>query len=427
MNAEKIVSILKASGLYGWEVSDVKTEGWEFYFIRHRLDQNREKNVEHSTVKAYALSEDGEYLGSASCEISPTASEEEAEALIKSLGYRASLVKNRAYTLNTPCEAKAGSAALPDISAVSRDFIETMKFLPETESEDINSYEIFVSLKTRHFISSTGIEFTESGPESMIEVVVNARKDGHEIELYRNYSSGGCDREALRKDLIRTFAFGRDRLFAVPTPPLGRADVIFSTADACRVYEYFASRLSAGMIYRQMSSWKLCVEIAPGGSGDSLTLKAVKNLPNSSQNRSFDPEGAPVRDTVMLENGVARAYLGGRMFSSYLDLESSFIPSNFEVSGGTRPEAELRKGPYLEVVEFSDFQVDAMTGDIFGEIRLAYLHDGEKITPVSGGSVSGSMLEATGTLQASKERVLYDNWLIPAVTKLPSLTVTGAE
>ena len=133
----------------------------------------------------------------------------------------------------------------------------------------------------------------------------------------------------------------------MPTPPLGRADVIFSTADACRVYEYFASRLSAGMIYRKMSSWKLGEEIAPGGSGDSLTLKAVKNLPNSSQNRSFDPEGAPVRDTVMLENGVARAYLGGRMFSSYLGLESSFIPSNFEVSGGTRSEAELRKGPYL--------------------------------------------------------------------------------
>ena len=115
------------------------------------------------------------------------------------------------------------------------------------------------------------------------------------------------------------------------------------------------------------------------------------------------------------------------MFSSYLGLESSFIPSNFEVSGGTRTEAELRKGPYLEVVEFSDFQVDAMTGDIFGEIRLAYLHDGEKIIPVSGGSVSGSMLEAAGALQASEERVLYGNWLIPAVTKLPSLTVTGAE
>ena len=313
MNAETLVSILKKSDLYAWELNDVKTEGWEFYFIRHSLDQNRVRNVEHITVKAYVLHGDGEYLGSASCEIAPTASVEEAEELIKSLGYRASLVKNRAYTLNIPSGAGDENSALPDIASVSRDFIETMASLPETATEDINSYEIFVSLNTRRFISSTGIDITESRPESMIEVVVNARKDGSEIELYRNYTSGTCDSEALKADLIRTFGFGRDRLSTVPTPSLGKADIILSTEDACRVYEYFASRLSAGMIYRKMSSWKLGENIAPGGSGDALTLKAVKFLPDSSQNRNFDAEGAPINDTVLLENGVAKAYLGGRM------------------------------------------------------------------------------------------------------------------
>ena len=39
----------------------------------------------------------------------------------------------------------------------------------------------------------------------MIEVVVNARDEDHEIELYRMYHSGTCDKKGLKDSLIRTF------------------------------------------------------------------------------------------------------------------------------------------------------------------------------------------------------------------------------
>ena len=97
------------------------------------------------------------------------------------------------------------------------------------------------------------------------------------------------------------------------------------------------------------------------------------------------------------------------------------------MTGGTESEADIRTGDYLEVVEFSDFQCDAITGDIAGEIRLAYLHRDGKVTPVSGGSVSGSMAEMAKTFRFSKELRQYDNLLIPSVTRLKNVTVTGAE
>ena len=97
------------------------------------------------------------------------------------------------------------------------------------------------------------------------------------------------------------------------------------------------------------------------------------------------------------------------------------------VSGGTRSEKELRQGRYLEAVEFSDFQVDSMTGDIFGEIRLAYWHDGETVTPVSGGSISGNMRDFIQEMYLSEEQTQYNNYLLPAVTKLCGVTVTGCE
>ena len=96
------------------------------------------------------------------------------------------------------------------------------------------------------------------------------------------------------------------------------------------------------------------------------------------------------------------------------------------VSGGTESAAELRTGDFLEVVEFSDFQADAITGDIAGEIRLAYLHQGGKVTPVCGGSVSGNIRNLLDGFRFSKETRQYNCVLIPAVTRLQGVSVTGA-
>ena len=425
---DQLFEILKASGVYAWEVSDEKTAGWEFYFIRHNLDQNRAKNVEHITVKVYQRIGDDQ-IGAAAAELPPTATAAEAKKLVESLAYQATLAPNRAYALHRPAAAHAAprADAPVDVPSIAKDFLSAMASIPESADEDLNSYEIFTAAVTRRFVNSEGIDVTETYPSSMLEAVVNARSGAHEIELYRMFKSGTCDSDGLRRSIARAMTYGRDRLHTVPTPPLGTADVIFSTDDAKQIYHYFAARLDPAMVLRKMSDWKLGEPIASDVRGDRVTLEALRTLPNSSRNRAFDAEGAPIRDTVMLRAGVPEHYLGGRMFSAYMGLEDSFIPGNFSVSGGTKSEDELRQGRYLEVVEFSDFQVDAMTGDIFGEIRLAYWHDGAAVTPVSGGSISGNMREFIKEMYLSAETVQFDNFRLPAATRLCGVTVTGIE
>ena len=65
-NLEQLLRILKASGADAWEVADVNEWGWEFYFIRHKLDQHRTKAVDSFSVKVYRNLEDGQFLGSGS-------------------------------------------------------------------------------------------------------------------------------------------------------------------------------------------------------------------------------------------------------------------------------------------------------------------------------------------------------------------------
>lgn len=419
---DTLLNVLKTSGADAWEVTDQEEKGWEFYFIRHSLDQHRAKDVRSFNVKVFKKFED--CLGSAEAAVPVDASEAEMRRTVEGLCSDASYVRNPAYTLNKPCAAEAEEQAEEiDLEAISGDFIRTLASVPETETEDLNSYEIFASKITRRFLNSEGIDVTVTYPSSMVEAVTNARKDGHEIELYRMFKAGTCDREQLTWDLTEMLTCGRDRLVTVPTPALHKADVVFSTDPALQLYEYFMDRTNTSMVFCGMSDWKVGDAVAP----ENMTVKAVRTLPNSSRNAAYDPEGAPIRDLALVENGKVVSYWGGRQFSQYLGMDSSFSASNFTVSGGTESAEALRSGDFLEVVEFSDFNVDSITGDIAGEIRLGYLHQNGKVTPVCGGSVSGSFPELAKTMRFSKESRQYNNVLIPAVTRLSGATVTGAE
>ena len=221
--------------------------------------------------------------------------------------------------------------------------------------------------------------------------------------------------------------YGKDKLRAKKTPSLGTCDIVLSTDAALEVYEYFTARMSCDMKYMGISDWEIGREVAEGAVGDKVTVEARRFLPNSSANAPYDAEGAPRRDMMIIKDGIAENRYGSRQFSQYLGLFDSFIPGNFAVSGGTSKAEEIRTGRYLEIVEFSDFQVSALNGDIFGEIRLGYLHDGNQVITVEGGSVSGTMLDYAKDLQMSVELKQYNNMLIPEVTRLKDVSITGAE
>ena len=94
---------------------------------------------------------------------------------------------------------------------------------------------------------------------------------------------------------------------------------------------------------------------------------------------------------------------------------------------GTVAFAELKKGPCLWAVDFSDFQMDEMSGHFGGEIRLAYLIDEDgTVTPVTGGSVNGSILEAQKELTFSTDRYLTADYDGPYAVRLKNVSVAGA-
>ena len=427
---DRIIRIINTSSADAWELTETVTNAWEFYFVRHALDQNRVKNLREYTLKVYRRSEDGTFLGAAAGEIPPTASDEEIRHAVNQLLLSAGLVHNPAYTLRKPDPAdplpSTGVSPLPE--ELSSSFLKALKQVPETDTEDLNSVEIFVSFIKKRFVNSEGVDVRSEFPSSMVEAVVNARREGHEIELYRMFTSGSCDASALVRDLSQALHFGQARLEAVPTPALRKADVVFSTDAAREIYDWYVFRMNAAYKYLKYSPWEIGQPVAEAAVGaDKITLTAVPFLPNSSHNFAFDGEGAPIHETVLIRDNVAEAFLGSRQYSQYLGLTSSFQPSNLKVAGGRESADNLRNGDFLEPVEFSDFQVDPLTGNIAGEIRLAFWHHDGQVTPITGGSVSGTMRDFAATLRFSRETRQYDNYEIPALTRLKDVTIAGAE
>lgn len=424
---ERLIEILKNSGADDYEITINDTKAWEFYFIRHELDQNRVRNTKEISLKVYKKSEDGSSLGFATAVIPPTASDEEIEKTVKDLVFQASLLKNRPFELTGPGESSIETEE-SDIKEQSYGFIKTMDEIPEDENSYLNSYEIFIERTDRRFINSRGVDISFSYPYSMVEAVVNARNEKEEIELYRLFEMGTLRKEVLNENMTEMEKMGLNRLRAVPTPKIEGYPVLFSTDDARNIYYYFIDNTDAAMVYRKLSSFEIGKSIAEEGTGDKLTLKALGRLEGSSSNFPYDEEGSPVRDMDIITDNVPVNFHGNRMFSQYMGIQDSFSLTNIRAEGGTHSEEELRSGNYIEALEFSDFQVDPITGDIFGEIRLAYVHnaDGSGYY-VTGGSISGNMKDNLDSMEMSCSLRQYDNMLIPRITKLYKMNIAGVE
>ena len=67
--------------------------------------------------------------------------------------------------------------------------------------------------------------------------------------------------------------------------------------------------------------------------------------------------------------------------------------------------------------------MDFYTDYIGGEIRLAYWHDGEKVTPVTGISFSGSVAEAFNSIRLSGEITTQDRYTGPRKAILEGMNI----
>ncbi len=424
---KRLVEILNKSNLADYQIVQKETVSHQAFFIKQQLDQHRISSVTHTKLTIYVDSQDKSKRGSATKEIYPNETDEEIRKDIESMKFDASLAMNKYYPL---VEDQHYFEEKEDFDLVKslENVVKAVQSIEDTETEKINSYEIFVDEERYHIYNSKDVDVTFNKTSEMVEIVINSLSKEHEVEVYHMIEAGADQTsEAIREEILEVFKKASDRSKAVPAKKMSKAHVLISGSDLKEFFDYFRAKINAQMIYGGMSQNKVGDVIQKGDDCDKITLKAVKEMNYSNTNLPYSLEGVKASNFTILDNGKYVNNVGSARFAYYLGLNDVKYASNFTVEPGSKSIEEMKKDPYLEIAQFSSFQVDTVTGDFGGEFRLAYYYDGNSVTPVTAGSVTINMNDVLDHIYLSKESKQYNDCIIPVAIELFDIEVAGQE
>lgn len=430
---EKILSALKKSGVELYQITETKQEKAELYFIRKSLDMQRMGDIRQAEVVVYKEFGEGDnhMMGSAAVQVQDSYTEEMMEELFRDALYAAGFVKNKYYELyagkkdaqdKTPeadrCPADK-TLADKSPSEIAQNFAEAL-FAEDQETDVfLNSAEIFALKTTCHIINSKGVDVSYCKSRVQGEFVVQCT-EGQDVETYQHFAYVNCDTKPLRNKVRETLRMTRDRAKAVSAPPAGEYRVILSGPYVKEIFDYYVDRSAASMIYRKYSTFQIGCNVQGGtAQKDNIHLTLKATVPYSA-------EGIPMKDRELIQDGNLLMIHGNNRFAYYLNLEPTGNYESYKVPAGNVTLDEMRQGAYLEVVNFSDFQMDSFSGHFGGEIRLAYLCDGEKRIPVTGGSINGNILEAQKSLVFSSQIQTEESFEGPLAVCMEKIQVAGS-
>lgn len=423
---ELILDALKANNIDTYLIEDNKEEIAELFFIKKNLDMRRTENTHTSYVTVYRdFEKDREkFRGDAAFTVEAATTREELDAKIKRAYTAAQFVPNPFYEIapevKQDCFTMESTLAGLTLEDVMKKYVEALYAADCDDKAFINTAEFFVKKLTKHIINSNGVDVSYIKYSVEGEFVAQC-KEPQDVETYQSFKFEGLDTEELTSQAREALKLTRDRAVADTAPKAGQYDVVLSGEYAATVMSYYRDRANGAYIYRQYSDYKTGDFIQGEKSeitGDIINADYLPSTP-------FSNEGVPMKKLPCISEGVFQNIHSGCRYSYYLGIKPIGAYTKLEITPGTMSFEDMKKHKGLYVVNFSDFQMDSMGGNFGGEIRLAYLNDGEKITPVTGGSINGSIIEAQKSFRFSSETQNTSKFVGPKAILLKNVSVAG--
>ena len=419
----RIIDAIKTVSPAAWRIEKREEETAELFFVKKQLDTRRSKDVTFYTVTLFRRGEE-EKMGFTSIVLPPDIAWDELKTRLAEAYYAASFAMNPGYAMPDPVRDNVEAAQTPlmqDPLNKTASRMTAALFEKDTHPQAfLNSAELFVERKKTRIVSSEGTDVSWSSARIKGEFVAQCREP-EDVEIYQDFSYDSLRPEALSSLVEETLRFAADRARAQKILKTGSYDLILTGDNIGEILDLYTARSSARMIYPGYSRWKTGEAVQSALEGfEPLNISLTASEP-------FSSEGIRMTDRPLLENGVLKTIHGSNAFCRYLGTEPTGEYRSLCCGNeGTRSFEELKQAPCLWAVTFSDFQMDPMSGYLGGEMRLAYLIEADgTITPVTGGSVSASLLEKQNQLLFSKERYESESYKGPYAVRIPGVSVAG--
>lgn len=422
--------LMKDTSISGYKILEIAKTSDEFFFIAKNLDMNRAKDVCIYQVTVYKNFEEGlkKYTGSSTMTIHPAMNDSEIEKVLKDASFAAGLVKNEYYPLAKPSNNKreASEELIPE--NIAGDIVDAAFKADHYNNGRLNSAELFVNRENIRIINSNGVDISYKNSSVNLEFVAEWKKDSSSVEQYRFLAFSRFNADKVTGEVDKYLNMSRERAEAQPTPSVKNIPILLTGSPVKTFFSYYYSQVNAEYIYNHFSTAKQGENIQGDSiKGDSVTMSLIPLLEGSTKSSPYDEDGCPLSEVTIIKGGKVEKLWGDVRHSYYLGIEPTGNIGNFKVEPGTKSIEEMKSQPYLELLSFSDFQMDDTTGDFAGEIRLGRYFDGTKTYPVTGGSISGNIRQVQENMYFSKETDQENNFLGPKAIQLFNASLAGAE
>jgi predicted Zn-dependent protease len=436
-----LAALNRRQDIQAWSVRHMAQRGAQLYAIGPQVEARREVEREYFVIEVLrdTSTADTKACGMATITLLPG---DAIDRAIDKATLMAGLVHNPAHSI--PAQAEMPAVPVADAklltaadrsTALDRLYERLQHAVGHHPGVRLTAAEFFADETTTHLINSRGVDAMQTATSVAAEWVLINRSDGQETEAFSEMTRRRAADIDIEGEVAQRAQSTIDLLLAAPAadyagPVVLRGDTLANFMCGDGVFAesgLFAVLGSARSKFSQLSKWEIGQSIFRGEvTGDPLTVWATRQLPYGTQSNCFDDEGVPAQRVLLVEDNRLKAFTASQRYADYLSLPPTGAFGNIEVPPGRTAQAELLAEPHVEIVSFSWFNPDAITGDFATEIRLGYVVDANGRRPFKGGLLIGNVLDALGNVRWSRETEFVGNYLGPAAARFAQLTVAGS-
>ena len=412
------------SRVSGYKINVQQKESYELFFVKGKLETVRCTDNCNKEVTLY-VDHDG-FKGDAQFFVYPSTTDADLERLIGEAVAKALLINNQNYQLP---DAQQGDYVVESnfsdyTPAALAELVANTVFAANTvPNASLNSVEVFVNKHTQTILNSRGLHKTQVSYDAMVEAIPTYNGAEQSVELYEQYNFSTMDVDAITREIAEQMNQVKARYDAVKPDFAMNCTVILNKQELASLFAELAGDLNYASVYSRSNLFQKGDLIQKDPKGDKISLTMAGEAPGCVRSAKFDADGLSLDKILLVDEGKAVNYYGSNRFGQYLNETPTGALRCMLVAPGSGSVDEWKASPYLEVISMSGLQVDLNTDYIGGEIRLAYYYDGNKVTPITGVSISGVLSDVLSHIRLSAATSTVNGYVGPEQAALQNMQI----
>ncbi|MFC1691205.1 metallopeptidase TldD-related protein [Nanoarchaeota archaeon] len=294
----------------------------------------------------------------------------------------------------------------------------------------LNGMEFHTSVNNIEIINSKKIKQNQAKTRMYIELTITSFKGKKENEFLPYITLNRLDDLNIKEFVKNNVETAKHILNSQPTKHYeGR---IILNKDA--VGEFFSPHLgltplvmhaAAKLKHMGLARFEKNEKISDYWKGEEITVSSNPFIPYNPASNMFDNDGVNSKKLKLIDKGIFVDYFASKQYADYLNIEPTGALGIIEIKPGKKLSKDLMKDEFIEIVSFSSFVPNAISGDFAAEIRLAYHHKNGLKTPIKGGMFTGNVFDLIKNAYYSKETKLVSGYKGPKVVSFEEGVIAG--